>query len=158
VLLRPEKHPGLQPCARRNHLAPGNIGAATATAPLHINAWQNPALQPCVHCCHVTPGDIGAAAAAAPLHLEAWQNTRRCSHVCAAATSRLGTLVLQPPLCRLVLTPGKTPALQPCVRRCHVMPGDIGPLCLDTPAAVRAPPPRHARGHQCCSCRCAAAC
>jgi hypothetical protein len=157
VLLRPAKRPALQPCTRRHNLTPGDIGAATAAAPLHLNAWQNPALQPCVRCHHITPRDIGAAATAAPLRLDTWQNARRCSHVCAAAMSRLRTLALQPPLCRCVSSPGKTLVLQPCVRRCHVMPGDIGPLRLDTPAAVRALPPRHARGHRRCSRCCAAA-
>jgi hypothetical protein len=65
-------------------------------------------LQPCVCRHHVTPGDIGAAAAAAPLHLDAQQNTRRCSHVCAATTSRPGTLVLQLPLRHCISTPRKT--------------------------------------------------
>ncbi len=124
VLLHPAKPPALQPCARRHHLMPGDIGAATAAVPLRLDAWQNPALQPCVRRRHITPGDIGAAAAAALLLLGAWQNTRRCSHVCAAATSRLGTLALQPPLCRCISFPGKT---------------------LST-AAMCAPPPRHAQG------------
>jgi hypothetical protein len=118
---------------------------------------KNPALQPCVCCRHVTPRDIGAAAAAALLHLDTWQNARCCSHVCAAATSRLGTLALQPPLRRCVSTPGKTLVLQPCVCHRHVTPRDIGPLRLDAPAAVSAPPSRHARGHRRCSRRCAAA-
>ncbi len=157
ALLRPEKHPALQLCAHRHHLMPGDIGAATAAAPLHLDAWRNPALQPCVRRRHVTPGDIGTAAAAALLHLNAWQNARHCSHVCAAATSRLRTLALQLPLRRCVLSPGKTPVLQPCVLRCHVMPGDIGLLHLDAPAVVCAPPPRHAQGHWCCSHRCTAA-
>ncbi len=91
ALLRPKKCPALQPCMCRHHLTPGDIGAATAAAPLRLDAWQNLALQPCVHRRHVTPGNIGAAAAAALLCLDAWQNARRCSHVCAAATSRLGT-------------------------------------------------------------------
>jgi hypothetical protein len=157
VLLRPAKCPALQLCARRHHLTPGNIGAATAAVPLRLGAWQNPVLQPCVRRHHVTSGDISAATAAAPLHLNAWQNARCCSHVCAAATSRLGTLALQPLLRRCVLTPGKTPALQPCVHHRHVTPGDIGPLHLDAPAAVQTPPPHHARGHWRCSRRCAAA-
>jgi hypothetical protein len=157
ALLHPEKCPALQPCACRHHLTPGDIGAATAAVPLRLGAWQNPALQPCVRRCHVTPGDIGAAAAAVPLRLDPWQNAWRCSHVCAAATSRLGTLALQPPLRRCISTPGITPALQPCVRRRHVMPGDIMPLRLDAPAAVCVPPPCHARGHWCCSRCCAAA-
>ncbi len=157
ALLCPAKRPALQLCTRCHHLMPGDIGAATAAALLRLGAWQNPALQPCVRLRHITPGNIGAAAAAAPLHLDAWQNAWRCSHVCAATTSRLGTLALQPPLRRCVLTPGKIPALQPCVRRRHVTPGDIGPLHLDAPAAMRPPPPRHARGHRCCSRCCAAA-
>jgi hypothetical protein len=157
ALLRLEKCPALQPCVRRHHLTPGDIGAATAAAPLRLNAWRNPALQPCVRRRHVTPRDIGAAATAALLHLHAWRNARRCSHVCAAATSCPGTLALQPPLRCCVLTPGKTLALQPCVRRRHIMPGDIGPLRLDAPVAKRALPPRHAWGHQRCSRRCAAA-
>jgi hypothetical protein len=157
ALLRPAKRPALQPCACRHHLTPGDIGTATAAAPLHLGAWQNLALQPCVRPRHVTPEDIGAAAATAPLRLDAWQNARRCSHVCTAATSRLGTLALQPPLRRCVLTPGKTPVLQPCVRRRHVMPGDIRPLRLDTSAAVRALLPHHARGHWRCSRCCATA-
>jgi hypothetical protein len=111
VLLHPEKCPALQPCARRHHLTPGDIGAATATVPLCLGAWQNPALQPCVRRCHVTPRDISAAAATVLLHLDAWQNSWHCSHVCAAATSRLGTLVLQPLLRHCVSTPGKTLAL-----------------------------------------------
>jgi hypothetical protein len=154
ALLCPEKRPALQPCARRHHLMPRDIGAATAAVPLCLNAWQNPVLQPCVHRHHVTPWDISAAAAALPLHLDAWKNARRCSHVCAAATSRLGTLVLQPLLRHCVSTPGKTLALQPCVPHCNVMPGDIGLLRLDAPAAMRAPPPCHAQGHWHCSCRC----
>jgi hypothetical protein len=157
ALLRPAKRPALQPCTRHHHLTPWDIGAVTTAAPLRLGAWQNPALQPCVRRRHVTPGDIGAAAAAAPLHLDAWQNARCCSHVCAATMSRLGTLALQPPLCCCVSTPEKTPALQPCVRRCHVTPGDIGPLRLDAPAAMHAPPPHHAQGHWRCSCCCAAA-
>ncbi len=96
ALLRPAKHPALQPCMRRHHLTPGDIGTATAAAPLRLGAWQNLALQPCVRCRHVMPRDIGAAAATAPLRLDAWQKARCCSHVCAAATSRLGTLALQP--------------------------------------------------------------
>ncbi len=156
ALLHPVKCPALQPCAR-HHLTPGDIGAATAAAPLHLGAWQNPALQPCVRRHHVMPGYIGATVAAAPLHLDAWQHARRCSHVCAATTSRLGTLALQPPLRRCFSTPGKTPALQPCARRRHVTPRDIGPLRLDAPAAVHAPLPRHARGHRHCSHCCAAA-
>ncbi len=157
ALLRPAKRPALQPCACRHHLTPGDIGAATTAAPLHLGTWQNLALQPCVCRCHVMPGDIGAAAAAALLGLNAWQNARHCSHVCAAATSRLGTLVLQPPLRRCILTPGKTLVLQPCVRRRHVMPRDIGPLRLDAPAAVRVPLPCHPRGHWHCSRCCTAA-
>ncbi len=156
ALLRPVKCPALQPCTRRHHLTPGDIGTATAAAPLCLGAWQNPALQPCVRCRHVTPGDIGAAATAVP-HLNAWQNAWHCSHVCAAATSRLGTLALQPPLRRCVSTPGKTSALQPCVRHRHITPGDITPLRLDAPAAMHMPPPRHTRGHWRCSRRCAAA-
>jgi hypothetical protein len=157
VLLRPAKHPALQPCTRHHHLTPGDIGTATAAAPLRLDAWQNPALQPCVRRRHVMPGYIGAAAATAPLRLDAWQNTQCCSHVCATAMSRLGTLALQLPLRRCISTPGKTLALQPCVRRRHVMPGDIGPLPLDAPAAVHAPQPHHAQGHWRCSRRCAAA-
>jgi hypothetical protein len=94
ALLRPAKCPALQPCVRRHHLTPRDIGTATAAALLRLSAWQILALQPCVHRCHITPVDIGAAAAAAPLHLDAWQNAWRCSHVCAAATSHLGTLAL----------------------------------------------------------------
>jgi hypothetical protein len=96
ALLHPAKCPALQPCTCRHHLTLWDIGAATAAAPLRLNAWQNPtwghrrcshhcaaasqclakcsALQPCVHRCHVMPGDIDAAAAAAPLHLDSWQN------------------------------------------------------------------------------------
>ncbi len=126
ALLCPAKCLALQPCVRRNHLTPGDISAATATALLRLNAWQIMALQPCVCRRYVTPGDIGTAAAAAPLRLDAWQNTQHCSHVCTAARSHLGTLALQPPLRCFVLTPGETPALQPCVHRCHITPGDIG--------------------------------
>jgi hypothetical protein len=125
-----------------------------AAASRHL---ENLVLQPCVCHRHVTPRDISAAAAAVPLHLDAWQNARHCSHVYAPATSRLGTLVLQLPLRHCVLTPDKTPALQPCVRHRHVTPGDIGLLHLDPHAAMRLPPPRHARGHWHCSRRCAAA-
>ncbi len=157
ALLHPVKCPALQRCAHCHHLMPGDIGTATAAVLLHLSAWQNPVLQPCVRHPYVMPGDIGAAAATAPLHLGAWQNARRCSHVCTAATSRLGTLALQPPLCRCISIPGKTPALQPCVCRCHIMPGDIGPLRLDAPAALHVPLPHHARGHWRCSCRCTAA-
>jgi hypothetical protein len=157
ALLCPAKRPALQPCVHRHHLMPGDIGAATSAVPLRLDAWQNPTLQPCVRHHHVTPGDIGAAAAAVPLHLNTWQNALRCSHVCAAARSRLGTLALQRPLHRCVLTPSKTPALQPCVCYHHVMPGDIGLLRFDASAAVCAPPPRHAQGHWRCSRRCAAA-
>jgi hypothetical protein len=157
ALLRPAKCPALQPCACRHHLTPGDIGTATAAALLRLGAWQNPALQPCVHRRHVMSRDIGAAAASAPLQLDAWQNAWHCSHVCAATTSPLETLALQPLLRRCVSTPGKTPALQPCVYPHHVMPGDIGSLRLDAPAAVRVSPPCHARGHRHCSHRCAAA-
>ncbi len=157
ALLHPAKCPALQPCARHHHLTPGDIGAATVAAPLHLGAWQNPALQPCVRRHHITPRNNGTAAAAAPLHLDTWQNTRCCSHVCTAAMSRLGTLALQPPLHCCILTPGKTPLLQPCVPRCHVTPGDIGPLCLDALAAVHALLPRHTRGHWRCSRCCIAA-
>ncbi len=157
ALLRPGKRLALQRCTRCHHLTPGDIGAATAAAPLRLGAWQNPALQPCVHRHHITPGDIGAAAAAVLLHLDAWRIARCCSHVCTATTSRLGTLALQPPLCRCVSTPGKTPVLQPCVRRRNVMPRDIGLLRLDAPVAVRVPPPHQSRGHRRCSRRCAAA-
>ncbi len=127
ALLRPAKCVALQPCARRHHLTPGDISAATPAGLLRLDAWQNPALLPCVRRRHVMPGDIGAAAATAPLHLDAWKNTRHCSHVCAATTSRLGTLALQLWLRRCVSTPGKTPVLRQCVRGCHVTPGDIGP-------------------------------
>ncbi len=83
---------------------------------------------------------------------------RRCSHVCTAATSHLGTSVLQPPLRVASWRLAKCPALQPCVRRHHVMPGDIGaaaataPLRLDSwqnhgTAAMCALLPHHARGH-----------
>ncbi len=157
ALLCPVKCPALQPCARRHHLTLGDIGAATAAAQLRLNAWRNPAMQPCVRHRHVTPRDIGTAAAAAPLHLDAWQNARHCSHVCAAATSCLGTLALQPPLRHCVSTPGKTSALQPCVCRRHITPRDIGLLRLDAPAAMRALPPCHAWGHRRCSRCCAAA-
>jgi hypothetical protein len=126
ALQRPAKCLALQPCARGHHLMPRDISAANAAAPLRLNAWQHPALQPCVHRRHVTPGDICTAAAAALLRLDAWQNARHCSHVCAAATSHLGTLVLQLLLRHCVLTPGKTLALQPCVRHRHVTPRDIG--------------------------------
>jgi hypothetical protein len=157
ALLCLAKCPALQPCARRHHLTPGDIGAATATAPLRLGAWQNLALQPCVRHPHVMPGDIGAAAAAVPLRLGAWQNARRCSHMCAAAMSRLETLALQPPLRHCVSTPGKTPG---AAAMCAPLPRHARghwPLCLDTPAAVRAPPPCHARGHRRCSRHCAAA-
>ncbi len=157
ALLRPAKRPALQSCAPHDHLMPGDIGAATATVPLRLGAWQNPALQPCVRRHHVMPGNIGAAATTALVHLNAWKNTRRCSHVCTAATSRLGTLALQPPLRHRVLTPGKTLALQPCVRHHHVTPGDIRSLHLNTPAAMGVPPPCHAWRHWCCSRHCAAA-
>jgi hypothetical protein len=180
VLLRPAKCPALQPCARRHHLIPEDIGAATAAMPLRLGAWQNPALQPCVRrrhvmlgdignaaaaaplrlgawqnlalqpCVrrrHVMPGDIGAAAAAAPLRLDSWQNPGTaamcappplhaqghrgppCSRARAAAMSRPETLALQPPLRCCILMPSKTPGA----------------------AAMCVPPPRHARGHLCCS-------
>ncbi len=157
ALLPPAKHPALQPCACHHHLTPGDIGTATAAAPLHLSAWQNPALQPHVRCHHITLRDINAAAAAALLHLDAWQNSWRCNHVCTATTSHLGTLELQLSLSHCVSTPSNTPVLQPCVRRRHVTSGDIGLLRLDAPAAVCAPPPRHARGHWRCSRRCTAA-
>ncbi len=120
-LLCPAKRLALRHCAHRHYLTLGDIGAATAAAPLHLNAWQNPVLQPCVCCRHITPRDIGAAAATVPLHLDAWQNAQCCSHVCATATSRLGTLALQLPLRRCISTPGKTSALQPCVRCHHIL-------------------------------------
>ncbi len=157
ALLHLEKCLALQPCVRRHHLMPRDIGAATTAALLRLDAWQNPALQSCVHRRHVTPRDIGAAAAAAPLRLDTWQNARCCSHVSIAAMSRLGTLALQLLLRHCILTPGKTPALQPCVRCHHITPGDIRLLHLDTPAAVRAPPPCHTRGHRRCSRRCTTA-
>jgi hypothetical protein len=31
----------LQPCKRRRHIMPGDIGAAAAAAPLHLDAQQN---------------------------------------------------------------------------------------------------------------------
>jgi hypothetical protein len=102
ALLRPVKRPALQPCARRHHLTPGDIGAATAAALLHLNAWQNLVLQPCVCCRHVTPGTLalqpplhrcvltpgkmpGAVAMCAPPPRHTW-GYWRCSHRCAATS------------------------------------------------------------------------
>jgi hypothetical protein len=100
------------------------------------------ALQPPLRRCILTPGEI-----------------RRCSHVCAATMSRPGTLALQLPLRCCISMPGKMPGMQPCVHRRHITPEDIGaaaaaaPLRLDSwrnpgAAAMCAPPPHHARGHQ----------
>jgi hypothetical protein len=75
-------------------------------------------LMPRLHRCVSVPGEI-----------------RHCSHVCAAAMSRPGTLALQPPLHRCILTPGK-------------MPGA---------AAMCVQPPHHAWGLWRCSHFCAAA-
>jgi hypothetical protein len=120
------KHPTLQPCVRRcQHWRCSRCCAAasrllakprrcshvctTATSrPRTLGRCVLTPLQPCARCRHVTPGDIGAAAATAPLRLDARQNARHCSHVPATTTSRLGTSVLQLPLCHCVSTPSKT--------------------------------------------------
>ncbi len=115
------------------------------------------------------------------LRFYARQNARHCSGARAATTSRPGTswrLAKSGAAAMCALPPHharghwccschcatasrrleKCPALHPCVRRRHVMPGDIGaaaaaaPLRLDSwqnpgTAAMCAPPPRHARGH-----------
>jgi hypothetical protein len=124
--------------ARRNARHCSHARAATTSCP------GTSALQPPLRCCVSMPGKTpGAAAMCALPPRHAWGHwccscrcaaasrllakPRRCSHVCAAATSRPGTLALQPP------------------------------LRLEAPAAVRAPPPRHTRGHWRCSRRCAAA-
>jgi hypothetical protein len=168
-------HPGtlaLQP-PHRCISTPGKIRRHSHVCIAAMSRPGTLALQPPLRHCILTPGKMpGTAAMCALPPCHAWGHWRcsrrcaaasqllakpqRCSHVWTTATSRLGTLVLQLPLRRCVLTPGKTPVLQPCVRRRHVTPGDIGPLHLDAPAAMRAPLPRHARGHRRCSRHCAA--
>ncbi len=125
ALLRPEKCPALQPCARRHHLTPGDIGAATAGCAAASR--------------RLAKSGTAAMCVPPPRHARGhW----RCSRRCAAASRCLE----------------KCLALRPCVRRRHVMPGDIGAaaaaalLHLDSwqnpgTAAMCAPPPRHARGH-----------
>jgi hypothetical protein len=102
------------------------------------------------------------------VHFYARQNAWHCSRARTATTSRPGTSVLQLPLHRCVLAPGKIwrcshvcaaatscpgiLALQPPLRRCVLMPGK-----MPGAAAMCAPPPCHAWGHWGCSRRCAAA-
>ncbi len=127
-------------------------------------------------CCTSTPGKMPSTAAVHALPPPHAQGHWRCNRRCAAASRRLAksgaAAMCAPPPCH---TRGhwhcschcaagsqclaKFPALQPCVRRRQVMPRDIGaaaaaaPLHLDSwqnpdAAAMCAPPPRHARGHQ----------
>jgi hypothetical protein len=85
----------------------GHVCAAATSSPGTSGRCVLMPLQPCARRRHVMPGDIGAAAAAALLRLDARQNARRCRHVHAATTSRLGTLTLQPLLRHRISTPGK---------------------------------------------------
>jgi hypothetical protein len=134
----------LQPPLRRCIWMPGKIWRCSHVCAAATSRPGTLALQPPLRCCILTPGKMpGAAAMCALQPHHAWGHWRcsrryaaasqilaklRCySHVCAATTSRPGTLALQPP------------------------------LRLDAPAAVCAPPPRHARGHWRCSHRCAPA-
>jgi hypothetical protein len=102
------------------------------------------------------------------LRFYARQNARHCSRARAATTSCPGTLALQPPLRRCILTPGKfrhcshvcaaatscpgTLVLQLLLHCCVLMPGK-----MPGAAAMCAPPPPHAWGHWGCSSRCATA-
>ncbi len=153
----------LQPPLRCCVLAPGEIWRCSHVCATATSCPETLMLQPLLRRCILTPGKTpGAAAMCALPPRHAWghwrcsrhcdtasrllEKPRCCSHVCEAATSRPGTLG------HCVLTP-----LQPCARRCHVMPGDIGtaaPLrcCILMPgkmpgaAAMYAPPLRHAWG------------
>ncbi len=97
------------------------------------------ALQPPLHRCILTPGKMSVAAAmCAPPPRHAWRHwrcsrrctaasrllakSRHCSHVCAAAMSRPGTLGC------CILTP-----LQLCARRRHVTPRDISTAAATAP-------------------------
>jgi hypothetical protein len=115
------------------------------------------ALQLLLCCCVLTPGKMpGAAAMCAPPPRHAWRHwrcsrhcatesqllekPRRCSHVCAAATSHPGTsgcCILMP--------------LQPCVRHRHITPGDIGSVATAAPLRLDAWQKRPAL--QPCACR-----
>ncbi len=127
-------------------------------------------------CCTSTPGKMpGTAAVHAPPPPHT-RGHRRCNCRCAAASRRLAksgaAVMCAPPprhaqglqhcsRCCAAASQclAKRLVLQPCVRRCHVTPGDIGAaaatvlLRLDSwqipgTAAMCAPPPHHARGHQ----------
>jgi hypothetical protein len=139
----------LQPPLRRCILAPSKIRRCSHVCTAAMSRPGTLALQPPLRRCVLMPGKIpGTAAMCAPLPCHAWGHwccSRRCaamsrllakpwhcSHVCATATSRPGTsgcCILMP--------------LQPCARRRHVMPGDIGaaaaaaPLRLDTQRNAR---------------------
>ncbi len=134
----------LQPPLRRCISAPGKIRRCSHVCAAAMSRLRTLALQLPLRHCVSTPGKmLGAAAMCAPPPHHAWgcwryshrcttafrllEKPRRCSHVCAAAMSRPGTsgcCILMP--------------LQPCARRCHILPGDIGataaaaPLHLDT--------------------------
>ncbi len=131
----------LQPPLRCCVLTPGEIRRCSHVCATAMSQPGTLALQLPLRRCVSMPGKSAGAAAMCVPPCHAWghwrcsrrcatasqllEKPRRCSHVYAAATSRPGTSALQPP------------------------------LCLDAPAAVCAPLPRHARGHRRCSCRCA---
>ena len=130
----PTKRPVLQRRARRRHLTRGSIGAATAAAPLRLDAAKR-----------LYPGETpGAAIARAPPPTPHARGHQRCNRCCAAALKRpkkcaAAARALPPPsacrhrrcnrCCAALLTPGKTPGA----------------------AAARALLLPHARGHRRCS-------
>jgi hypothetical protein len=145
-------------CSRAHATTTSRLGTSALQPPLHRCVSAPGKIRCCSHVCTAATSRPGTSAMQ-PL-LRHCVRLAKCPAMQPCVCHRHvtpGDIGVQPPLRRCILTPGKTLALQPCVRRCHVTPGDIGLLHLDAPAAVCAPPPRHARGHRHCSRRCTAA-
>ncbi len=134
----------LQPPLRHCISTPGKIRCCSHVCTAAMSCPGTLALQPPLRHCVSTPGKMpGAAAMCAPPPHHAWGHwpcsrryaaasqllakSRRCSHVCAAATSRPETLG------RCVLMP-----LQRCACRCYVTPGDIGAAATAAPLRLNA--------------------
>jgi hypothetical protein len=142
----------LQPPLRHCVSAPGKIWHCSHVCAAATSRPGTSALQLPLRCCILMPGKTpGAAAMCAPPPRHTWGHWRcsrrcaaasrllakpqRCSHVCAAATSRPGTSGC------CVLTP-----LQLCTRRHHITPGDISAAAAAVPLHLDA-----RKNTRCCS-------
>ncbi len=134
----------LQPLLHHCISTPGKIQRCSHVCAAAMSCPGTSALQPPLRRCISTPEKMpGAAAMCVPPPRHAWGHwrcSRRCaaasrllakpqccSHVCAATTSHPGTLG------RCILMP-----LQPCARRRHITPGDIGTAAAAAPLRLDA--------------------